>query len=150
VSQKLTLNKGTVAVHAERPRFTLPPDFQSRGEYHITLLDPSDLKALRSSRGWSNKELSVWLTSLEGTAISGTPRSLGIGTVVDGDNQAYFEVLEWPEAQQWRNSLGLGHKDLHITAGFKDSDIHGVPKNRSTLVSSDFRLANEIEALDKG
>lgn len=152
MSQKLQVNKGTLAVHARRPQFTLPEGFQNRGEYHLTLLDPRDLKAIKSSKGWSNKELDTWLKSQEGQSIDGSPRGLGIGTAIDGDNQVYFEVIEWPEAQAWRAALGLSHKDLHVTAGFLVSDIFGVLKNRSTLIASDHSLllAYEIEALDPG
>lgn len=149
MSIRLHLNKGTLAAPARRPHFTLPEGFQTRGEYHITILGPDDQRTIKALKGWSNREVGEWVKTLEGLAISGAPQSLGIGTAVDGDNQVYFEVIEWPEAQEWRRTQGLGHKDLHVTVGFKDSDIHGVPKNRTTLISNDHDdlVASEIEAL---
>lgn len=136
MSQRVYINGGTLAVHADRPRLVLPEGFTSRGEYHLTIFDPKDAKALRAKNGWSNTQLSDWMKAQAGTTIPGTPKVLGIGSVTQGDNQAYFDVVEWPECQAWRASLGLEPKDLHVTAGFKESDIHGVPKDRTTLLSS--------------
>lgn len=49
-------------------------------------------------------------------------------------NEAYFIVIDWPSACAFRRELGLPDMDLHITLGFKLQDIHGVKKDRSTLI----------------
>jgi len=149
MSQKVHYIKGTLAVETRRPSFSLPPDFQSRGEYHITVLDPRDAKVLKQAHGCSNQGLEEWMKSQHGATISGTPQSLGIGRASDGSNEAYFEVIDWPEAQQWRGEQGLGPKDFHVTVGFKGSDVHGVPKDRSTIISIDrlYSIASEIDSI---
>ena len=63
----------------------------------------------------------------------GTSRREGIpaflGLVV------FFVVVESADIQAFRYKLGLTKADLHITLGFNVRDIHGVKKDRSTLVS---------------
>lgn len=51
-------------------------------------------------------------------------------------DKVYFKVVEWPSAAEFRKLAGLSPKDFHITVGYTISDIHGVKKDRSTLVQS--------------
>jgi len=136
VSQTIHYNKGTLAVETYRPAFDLPEGCTTRGEYHVTVVDIPDSKALKAIKGLSNSQFDAWLKSLNGQTIPGKWKSLGVGSVSKGADTAYFEVISWPEAQAWRKELGLGEKDLHITIGFKGSDVHGVPKDKSTIIAS--------------
>lgn len=131
-------NKNTLAAPTVPPSYTLPEGFQSRGEYHLTVLDAADGKVLKTIHGWSNRVLETWLAEQVATGIEipGTPTRLGVGYATQGDTAAYYEVYEWPEAQAWRASLGLGHKDLHVTIGFRGADPHGVSKGRETLIEA--------------
>jgi hypothetical protein len=45
-------------------------------------------------------------------------------------------VVDWPSAQEFRTKLTLPTKDFHITLGYLLSDIHNVPKGKTSLVSS--------------
>jgi hypothetical protein len=146
VSQKIHYSKGTLAVHARRPAFSLPSGYTTRGEYHITVLDPVDARTIKQARGWSGSEFEKWAKKQEGTVIPGTPEALGIGRASRGSDDAFYEVIEWPEAQAWRAKLGLGPKDLHVTVGFKGADVHGVPKDKSTIIPYDrlYALAAEL------
>jgi hypothetical protein len=49
-------------------------------------------------------------------------------------NEAYFLVVECPVYQEWRSSLGLPAKDLHITLGFTRTDIHNQYKGPSSIM----------------
>lgn len=49
-------------------------------------------------------------------------------------DETYFLVINWPEVQQLRNELGLPHRDLHITLGFTNKDLHTVVKDSSSLI----------------
>lgn len=55
----------------------------------------------------------------------------GIGSV---NESVYFIVAECPELDKFRERQNLSPWDYHITLGFIRQDIHGVPKDDSTLV----------------
>jgi len=61
-------------------------------------------------------------------------RCLGVGSVTENSNQAWYCVVDWPDANTLRQSLGLPPSDFHITLGYRYSDIHGVRKDESTLL----------------
>jgi hypothetical protein len=54
--------------------------------------------------------------------------------VEDKEDVAYFVVLDWDSANQYRMELGLPKKDFHITLGFERNDVHSKLKDRSTLL----------------
>ena len=58
-----------------------------------------------------------------------------LGEQRDGDNWVRFLVVDWPEANEWRASMGLPPKDFHYTMEFNVCDINGVPKDASTKIS---------------
>lgn len=147
MGQRIYQYKNILAIPSGRPSFLLPEGFEVRGEWHLTLVDPIDTKLLKERNGWSNRDVDLWLKKQVGTDIPGYPKRLGIGHASKGGAEAYYEVIEWPEAQEWRKSLGLGPKDLHITVGFKGEDPHGVPKGKATLISSVDSLVSEIETI---
>lgn len=60
--------------------------------------------------------------------------SLGLGKAELNSSTAFFLVLEWPSMQRYLDSVGI-HRDLHITLGFLNSDVHGIPKDATTLLS---------------
>jgi len=61
---------------------------------------------------------------------------VGCGATTDGAARAAYRVVCWPAAAALRAALGLPWKDLHITLGFKDHDVHGKPKGLETLKES--------------
>lgn len=93
---------------------------KNRGEYHITIINKNDVDKLPKNTFEDNFRYE----------ISGEPRYLGLGKVVDGGNTVYFIVVDWQEAQEFRAKYGLPPIDLHITIGFVSKDIHNVRKNK--------------------
>jgi hypothetical protein len=93
------------------------------GEYHITLLTPSEHRALQANpQGIALPE-----------KIESEPCSIGVGRVMDGGGEwVLFVAYDWPWGQEWRKSLGLPPHDFHVTLAFSESDIHNVPKDAST------------------
>lgn len=93
-------------------------------QFHITLVNPFELKAL------DNEQVSLLLKS--------KPISfalLGLGKVEKSSTQAtYFVVAESEQAQSLRKYLALPEKDFHLTLGFNQQDVFGVNKDRSTLI----------------
>ena len=61
---------------------------------------------------------------------------MGCGTTTDGAARTAYRVVCWPAAAALRETLGLPWKDLHITLGFQDTDVHGKPKGLATLKDS--------------
>jgi hypothetical protein len=59
---------------------------------------------------------------------------LGVGHLAESDNEVYFIVCASPEIEAIRCHLGLAPADLHITLGFRRSDIFDRRKNASTLL----------------
>lgn len=122
------VQNGYLAVDVPRPNLgeeeiLLPPNLKNRGEWHITIIRPPEMKVL--------KKLGKPLNNGDAIAISGSPVYKGLGKVSDGENEAYFVVIDWPEAQKFRAQYGLPSLDFHITMGFSNKDIHDVPKNRT-------------------
>ncbi len=120
---------------------------------HITVLIKSDINALleklpNSKYGDAFKQLKtkhankkdrdvVLLLCKEVIEIDWKP--LGVGKVSQLDpetkeeQESYFVVVEWPSCQQFLNEFGI-QRDFHITVGFKHKDVHGVKKDKTTLL----------------
>jgi len=89
---------------------------------------------------------------------------IGLGRIVEEGrrpNQVVFVVLEWPEANKFRQSLGyqrfrsflscvalslynatglfsrLAAAHFHITVSFTVQDVHNQPKDRSSLIAEE-------------
>lgn len=92
-----------------------------RDQLHLTFLTPKDMRALSKRGIRPDRNLSFAFDFL------------GVGKAEDGDKETWFIIASSPEAQEWRASQGLPHHDFHVTLGFRGGDIHGVPKDSSTL-----------------
>jgi hypothetical protein len=71
---------------------------------------------------------------LSEVALSDDYQILGVGRVKKDTEEAYFRVVKWPSVNTFLKKVGLAEKDLHITVGFKENDIHNVAKNEHTIV----------------
>lgn len=93
--------------------------------FHMTVVTPPEMNELRD----------VPLTSVS-LSLS-TLTFLGVGSVRSAQPSAvaYFSVVECQPIQDFRASLGLPSAGLHVTLGFDPHDIHGVTKDRTTLVA---------------
>lgn len=88
--------------------------------FHITVLSPKETRQLRKSGTIIEEQDFAYTLS-------------GIGQAVDGEKEAWYIVVKSDEMNNYRNELGLPPKDFHITLGFKNSDVHTMPKDDSTL-----------------
>ncbi|MFD2165948.1 hypothetical protein ACFSJY_06675 [Thalassotalea euphylliae] len=98
---------------------------RDHNQFHITLVNPFEFKALTSEQQ----------TQLLANKKSIKVNLLGLGSVKSDNGRAFFVVAESEQGQQLRNSLDLADKDFHVTLGFSPSDIHGVKKDKSTLLN---------------
>lgn len=127
------VENGYLAVPVSRPNLgeeesLLPKSLNNRGEYHITVIRPPEMKALKKAGKIFENHSTVM--------IPGSPHYRGLGKATSGANEAYFMVVDWPEAQEFRAQLGLPQLDFHITIGFTEKDIHDVPKNKTIKETS--------------
>jgi hypothetical protein len=132
------VHKNTLAVPMSAPSWLQEfPDFVRKTEFHMTVLDRSDVTTLKARGMLTNKQIEAWLLWFETfpglSAIPGQPVYLGLGYATDGVGAAYFQVYSWPEAHVWRAGLGLDPKDLHVTLSVRGHDPHNVPKDLSTI-----------------
>ena len=108
---------------ADYAHYTANQQLRDGGQYHITVAGPAELEEL--------------IDSGMDVSLSKQPvqyRLVGLGRAqLEGDT-AYFVVCESDELQQFRASLGLGRKDLHVTLGFEEADVHEATKDASTLI----------------
>ena len=58
----------------------------------------------------------------------------GIGYAIKNNNEAYYIVVNSEALNGVRKDYGFGDKDLHITLGFDNKDVHGVSKGIETLI----------------
>jgi hypothetical protein len=98
-------------------------------------------KAKRAARHEIAAFLQDFLATREG------PKYVGAGDALADDNAVYFAIVEWQAGQDARRAVvdhinnqtnateqmePLGDWDFHVTLAFRHSDIHGVPKDRTT------------------
>lgn len=95
-----------VPVLAPRMAGRLPVKSTSRREFYITLLSPPELAALPQA----TRE-----TLQHGVDIPGNPRGRSMDRKDIGQMASFQMSVEWPEAQAFRQQLGLGPKDLHVS-----------------------------------
>lgn len=103
--------------------------------YHITLVGPHEIQLLSGNVKYDASALLRELSAMLRRAAE--PTLVGVGRVVDDkdhSNDVYFCVIDWPAANAARIRLGLTQHDFHITLGFAKKDVHGVQKDRSTLI----------------
>lgn len=88
--------------------------------YHLTAVRPPELRKLRGQVTSPPESVTVTYT--------------GLGTVKDGENEAWFVTCSSPEIEEWRESNGLPPHDLHVTLAFKNKDVHTQPKGSGSVV----------------
>lgn len=93
--------------------------------FHVTVLDPKETRALKKSGKISEFQKDI-------SEISPEYSTKGVGRVLDGDKEAHYVLVESGSVQSLREKYGLEKKDLHITLGFRNGDVHGLPKDEST------------------
>lgn len=91
-------------------------------EYHITVMYGHELDQVSDHM----------MKSMIGSSINF--QKIGIGKTSRGANAAYYSIVESEELTQLRLLAHLPVKDFHVTLGFDGNDIHGVPKDISTLI----------------
>lgn len=124
---------GYVYCTVDRPKYDLPLNLKDRGEFHITIISPLEVLLLKSLGKDSFED--VIKKEIAQFKPGAGPQYIGLGKQSNASGDVvYFVVVNWPEAQKFRNSLGLSNADLHITMGFSNEDIHGVPKDKTTLM----------------
>lgn len=100
---------------------------RDENDFHITILSPSEFSNL-------NQNQRKILTS----KYIDNPCSfeiLGLGAAQNEMNFAYFGVVKSMQLSLMRETLEIAPRDFHITIGFYDRDVHGVPKDETTLIS---------------
>ena len=108
--------------------------------FHVTIFSPPEVKdivnKMAAEKGLSKSKASdEFRAEVEAFGLSDSGlKSLGLGKAEKGSDTAYFAVLEWPAAQDLRAKFGLSPFDFHTTIGFDKADVHGVRKDRSTLI----------------
>lgn len=60
---------------------------------------------------------------------------LGIGTVINGDEQTWFIPVKSIELENLFNLYDMSIPDFHITIAFKNKDIHRVNKTNPNLLT---------------
>ncbi len=58
----------------------------------------------------------------------------GLGKAQAGESEAYFCIVSSTPTSSLIRNLGCTPKDLHITLGFINSDVHGVRKDQSSSI----------------
>lgn len=95
-----------VPVQSPKMADRLPVKSIGRREFHITVLSPPELAALPQT---TREELA------RGVDIPGRPRGRSMERNDIGDMASFQMEVDWPEAQAFRQKLGLGPKDLHVS-----------------------------------
>lgn len=108
---------------------------RDKGHFHVTIINAMEYGNLK--KNYSEK-LPILETYLQ------EPVDMffhGIGKASKDDksgqtNTALFAVIENATLSSLREKLGMKPFNFHMTLGFKDKDVHGVPKDKSTVIFS--------------
>lgn len=99
------------------------------GNYHLTIIEPHEMKALTKNN--------ISVDSIEEYVDL---CMIGIGSVQTNASSCIYIVCISEHLNKFRDSLGLKYKDLHVTLGFTESDIHSVDKSLKTLIYYDPKI----------
>lgn len=99
------------------------------GHYHCTIITPREFRQLKKS----GVNINEAINKINNFNID----FIGVGSVEDKENnkQAWYVVADSEDIDNWRNELNLPKHNLHITLAFKNSDIHNLVKDNSTLIN---------------
>ncbi|WP_375318918.1 hypothetical protein [Candidatus Tisiphia endosymbiont of Oplodontha viridula] len=112
----------TILSPEDYKKYTQNQQKRDAGKYHITIIRPDEYKTL-------NTDFSNFI----GYPIS--IRCFGIGNIREGDNETYFLVCQSQNAANLRQYFKLPTQNLHVTLGYKETDIFDCPKDKSSLIS---------------
>lgn len=90
------------------------------GKFHITVLSVPEMSKA--------KELDTIHIDISDIEIK------GVGSLTDMHMETFFIVVESKKINQFRTSLGLKEKDLHVTIGFTHKDLFNGRKNIPNLI----------------
>lgn len=105
-------------------------------DYHITLIEPSEMKRLKTDPCGSLTEKQI-LDTIEASNIKRSLdlRMVGLGRASNGSASCTYIVVLSNALQKLRKDFNLSSKDLHVTIGFIESDVHGICKDMKTIYS---------------
>ncbi len=83
--------------------------------FHVTVIAPHQLEKFDGKLDDRDHEIDL----------------IGLGSI---NKEAFYIVAKSKSLDSYRAELGLGKWDYHITLGFIRRDIHGVPKDETTLL----------------
>jgi len=133
--------EGVVTPYIQELRFRLGDDVEPLischharygDSHHVTLINPLELPNIDPSliEGVIGQKVFIDLVGL------GEVKSL------HNDYKSYFIVCYSKEMLALRRRLTATVHDFHVTLGFKDVDLHGVPKGMSTLLKRVGKIQN--------
>jgi hypothetical protein len=99
---------------------------RDHGTYHMTVINAMDYGRLTNSMGMD--KFVAALQPIFEYEIDDL-QMLGVGKAEAKGNTAYFIVCQSDKLDAVRDRFGLPKHDLHITLGFNQKDVFGVPKN---------------------
>ena len=104
-------------------------------DFYTTILNPNEMRtAIKNYKKTGEK-----FPKTTEIRIDGEPPILGVGQASSEDGKcAIFAVIDWEEAQLYRESLGFPRKHFHVTLAFEKDDVHrtsdGVDVDKSQVI----------------
>lgn len=109
---------------------------RDKNSFHVTLINAADFGYIQKN---SPEKLEIINSNLHldfDMFFHGIGKAEGFVRKNPEKQTAYFAVLENPLLDSFREQLSLKKHDFHLTLGFENKDVHGVAKNRSTIIAS--------------
>ena len=93
---------------------------RDQAKFHVTIVNSKEYQTLMNKEQMIDERLRMQLH--------------GLGRVSQGQHTSYFVVATSTDGEFLRQKSLLQPKDFHVTLGFKPKDVHGVEKNKKTLI----------------
>lgn len=111
---------------------------RDKGLYHITVVNVAETHLLKKNNQFDkiaqefiNKPFTFYV--------------YGIGKIEIENDKSYHVVVDNPEINTILKNNNIKEKNLHITMGFSDKDLHKKPKNKDTVFIKNDEIWNLIK-----
>lgn len=109
---------------------------RDKGMFHVTVINAAEYSNLKKNYPEKIETINEQIGNTIELFFHGIGHAEGSVKKNNEINTTFFAVLESVNLNIFREKLKLKKHDFHITIGFDKKDVHGVKKDRSTVITT--------------